>query len=165
MAARRSYEESCRVRGRDPVPRLGRRPSFDAAEGEDWFHSQTTGEDLRDLTMPHLALGRALVEDTRFDNTDLSQSLLNWSDFIRVSFAGADLHDSDLRNSTFEGCDFTGAALDGCDLRCSQFAGCGFDGASLRGATLTEAQRKSLPLSAEQRQATITDTEDDAPGG
>jgi len=153
------------VRGCDPLPRLGRRPAFDVAEGENWFHSRTSHKDLRDLTMPHLALGRALVKNTRFDNSDLSQSLLNWSDFINVAFTGADLHDSDLRNSTFEGCDFAGAVLDGCDLRCSQFPGCGFEGASLKGAVLTEDQLEDLPLSPEQRRAAVTDTEDDAPGG
>jgi uncharacterized protein YjbI with pentapeptide repeats len=123
------------------------------------------GEDLSHLTMPHLAFGRALVEDTNFENTDLSQSLLNWTDFIRVCFARADLHDSDLRSSIFEGCDFTGAVLDGCDLRSSDFQSCRFDGASMRGATITERQRKTLPLSDEQRRAVATDTDDAAPGG
>jgi uncharacterized protein YjbI with pentapeptide repeats len=112
MATRRDYQESCKVRDREPTPLLGRRPSFDEDEGENWFRSRTAGEDLSDLTMPHLALGRALVEDTNFENTDLSQSLLNWTDFIRVSSARADLRDSDLRSSIFEGCDFTSAVLD-----------------------------------------------------
>src|SRR5712664_4100885 len=80
-------------------------PGSSLGEGENWFRSRTVGEDLRNLTMPHLALGRALVEDTSFENTDLSQSLLNWSDFVRVSFAAADLHDSDLRCSNFDRCD------------------------------------------------------------
>jgi uncharacterized protein YjbI with pentapeptide repeats len=149
----------------EPAPLLGRRPAFDVDEGENWFRSAIAGQQLRDLTMPHLAFGRSGVEDTSFANSDLSQSLLNWSDFVRVSFAGADLHDSDLRCSDFDSCDFSGANLAACDLRCSDFSQCRFEGASLDGAVVTEEQLGELPLSAEQRRVVRVDTEDDAPGG
>lgn len=112
-----------------------------------------------------MPFGRAEVEDTSFENSDLSQSLLSWTDFIRVSFARADIHDSDMRSSTFDGCDFSGAVLDDCDLRSSEFSACRFDGASLCGATVTEKQRKTLPLSDQQRLSLTIDSDDDAPGG
>jgi uncharacterized protein YjbI with pentapeptide repeats len=147
------------------VPRLQRRPSFEVDEGENWFRSLTKHQDLSNLTLPHLAFGRALVEDTSFANSDLSQSLMNWTDYVRVSFARADLHDSDLRSSIFDDCDLTGATLDNCDLRCSTFDRCRFDGATLGGAVLTDSQRNTLPLSPDQRAAIVIDSADPAPGG
>src|SRR5882672_5702010 len=91
---------------REAAEKSGRPARFVLGRGRELVPQPHGG---RGSAQPHDAPSRlgasAGGRHESFENTDLSQSLLNWSDFVRVSFAAADLHDSDLRCSNFDRCD------------------------------------------------------------
>lgn len=167
---RKGYSDSWPVfaNGRGELtapPLLGRRPAFGEVEGIDLFRTRVEEEDYAGLTLPHLYVCRTLIRKCSFRDSDVSQSLLVWSDFENVTFVEADLHDGDLRNSIFDGCQFDGANLEGCDVRGSTFRGCTFFGARTMGMVITQKLARTLPLLPEQLAASLVGPKQDSPGG
>jgi uncharacterized protein YjbI with pentapeptide repeats len=146
-----------------------RRPGFgdDEPLGVSFFRTRLNDAQLMNLTLPRTFFGRSGINNSSFENTDLSESTLCWNDFIDVSFRNADLHYSDLRASIFERVDFTEANLGSCDLRLSSFIACVFRGAILDNAKLTPDQVAKLTLSPEQMNRIYLqdDAGDPPPGG
>jgi uncharacterized protein YjbI with pentapeptide repeats len=143
-----------------------RRPRFDDdVLGFSVFRTKLVG-DWSSLTLPRTYFGRSLVERVNFYDTDLSESVACWNDFVEVVFSSAVLDRADLRASTFQDCSFDRASLVEADLRRSSFFGCSFLGADLRGAL---AERRAAWLSGvsdhQRASMTLTDSEGEEPPG
>jgi hypothetical protein len=116
-----------------------RKPRYDdKVLGFSFFRCVLEDADLSNTTVPRTYFGRSLLERIAFRNTDLSQSVMCWNDFIDCDLSRADLTRSDIRSATFQRCLFVGADLRWADLRGSAFEGCDFTGANLRGAKADE---------------------------
>jgi BTB/POZ domain-containing protein KCTD9 len=169
---RLNYEASCeRLRelgllGADdlaPLPKRRPHPDDDAPLGVNFFRVVIDEPlDLSRLSLPRTFFGRSEIRDVSFEETDLHESTLCWTDFMDVSFKGALLFNADLRASNFERVSFEGADLRGADLRQSSFESCLFDAALMEGAVLTSAQLIALTLSSGQR-AEIIHAQDEGP--
>ena len=110
-------------------------------------------DDLSNLTLPRTFFGRSEVRGASFRNTDLSESILCWCDFVRTDFAWSCLRGCDMRAASFEAVRFSGCDLRDADLRRSRFRKCDFSHAILSGARLTRLQGIGLRLSRSQRQS------------
>jgi uncharacterized protein YjbI with pentapeptide repeats len=156
--ARLTYAASCvrlqelgNLEPGDCPPLPSRIPRYDdEVLGVSFFRTSVRGQQLNDLTLARSYFGRSEISRSAFRNTDLSESVLCWTDFQNVDFSGADLHAADLRASVFVRCDFSRADLSNADLRHSTFDHCTFTGAVVTGAKLTRAQLNGLKLSREQ---------------
>jgi BTB/POZ domain-containing protein KCTD9 len=120
--------------GRPFIP--AKMPSMEDEEiGFSVFRSRYEDTDLSKLSLPRTFFGRSLLERVSFTNSDLSHSVLCWTDFVDCDFSAADLSRCDLRASNFERCKFRGTNLSGSDLCGSSFDGCDFTGADLSDAS------------------------------
>ena len=90
------------------------------------------------------------VRGVSFGRTDLSESTMNWNDFIEVDFTGASLARADLR-CMFSRVRFVEADLRGADLRWTTFQNCDFAGAEMAGARLSRGLGWFFRLSRAQR--------------
>lgn len=132
----------------DAPPRLD-------AQGLTFFRARKGG-DWSSLTLPRTFFGRSHLERASFYDSDLTESVLAWSDFVEVTFAACVLVRADLRASVFQECSFKGADLRGADLRLADLASSDFTDARLDGAVvergawwlsrLTETQRAVLTV-------------------
>jgi BTB/POZ domain-containing protein KCTD9 len=130
-----------------PLVPTGMPAHDDAAPlGIAFFRTRVTAGDYSGLSLPRTYIGRSLLEQTSFANTDLSESRMCWNDFAACDFTDADLSGCDMRASRFDRCTFTRAVLRAADLRRSRFRRCSFDDAELAGA-LTD-DRHIGPLAA-----------------
>lgn len=143
-----------------------RRPRFDdEVLGFSVFRTKLVG-DWSSLTLPRTSFGRSLVERVNFYDTDLSESVACWNDFVEVVFSSAVLDRADLRASTFQDCSFDRASLVEADLRRSSFFGCSFVGANLSGALVERGAAWLAAVSDQQRASmTLTDSAGDEPPG
>lgn len=130
-----------------------------------FFRTRLASEDLSDLTLPRTFFGRSEIAEVLFRNTDLSESVLCWNDFIEVDFSRACLSRCDLRAAVFNDCTFDGADLREADLRRSDFVDCSFKGAMPQGARFTAEQMEMLELSDSQEASLTISDEGDEPGG
>lgn len=158
-------EEMPRTAGGAPLVPSSKPRVDDEVLGFSVFRTRLDGE-WSSLTLPRTFFGRSLVEHATFHDSDLSESVLCWNDFVQVDFSKAVLAGADLRASSFEGCSFDDASLRGADLRGSSFFGCTFARADLQGV-LVERGASWLPsLSADQRALlTLTSSAGDEPPG
>jgi len=109
-----------------------RPPRYDDDElGFSFFRTGADDDDYSNLMLPRTYFARSELKGVSFCNTDLSQSVMCWNDFIQCDFSGADLSGCDMRSSTFVACKFRGAILTGADLRRGSFEECTFRGADL----------------------------------
>jgi uncharacterized protein YjbI with pentapeptide repeats len=121
--------------------------------------------DYSALSIPRTFFGKSLIEQASFENSDLSESVLCWNDFIDVNFSSASLQNADLRRSVFERCLFANADLRGADLRGSDFTDCGFAGAQFEGAVAERGADWLKALEPSQRaQLTEANSDGDDPG-
>lgn len=140
---------------------LDRPPSaLDEVGGLTFFRTRCEG-DYSALTLPRTFFGRSLIEKASFANTDLSESVLCWNDFVDVNFEGASLSGADLRAAVFTRCRFAGADLRKADLRGARLVKCVVDGALVDGAVV-EIEAQWLELLTEQQLAGMK--VDDEPG-
>jgi uncharacterized protein YjbI with pentapeptide repeats len=154
-----SYIESCRFLQNQGLLDAGdipsmptRAPRFDDEQlGVSFFRMRLADVELDGLTLPRTFFGRSEIRGGSFRRTDLSESTVNWNDFIDVDFGGADLSRADLRASVFERVSFRGAILRGADLRRAAFRKCDFADADLTGTKITRASAWLLRLSRDQR--------------
>lgn len=114
------------------------------------FEWPTEVHHFENLTLPRTYFGRSEISRISFKNTDLSESVLCWNDFIEVDFTHADLVECDLRSSLYTRTLFVCANLRNADLRRSTFEECDFTGADLREVKLMRSQAKVLSLAEEQ---------------
>jgi uncharacterized protein YjbI with pentapeptide repeats len=157
MSQRLGYEDSCRkLQGDylemdeippmpDHLPRLD-----DESPGLSFFRTRLE-DDLGNLTLPRTFFGRSEIVKSSFRNTDLTESSLCWNNFIDVDFSDAILAGSDLRAAIFHRVKFVRTDLRRADLRRATFEECSFEGALLEGAVMTLGQKRTLPLSKEQK--------------
>ena len=156
---RKSYAESCAVLKSggllegDAVPELPTRaPRYDDEEiAVSFFRTSVADAVLENLTLPRTFFGRSEVRGVSFRGTDLSESTMNWNDFIEVDFTGTNLTRADLRSSAFDRVRFVDADLKGADLRHATFQNCDFAGADMTGARPSRGELWTFRLSAEQR--------------
>lgn len=157
--ARLSYEDSWRVLQEQQViapgaiPPLPRNPPRhdDAVPGVRFFRTMLAEAKLEQLTLPRTFFGRSELRAVSFRDTDLSESVANWNDFIHVDFRRADLSRADLRACLFERVRFGGARLAGVDFRYCGFKHCDFTEADVTEARFTVKAGTALRLSDEQR--------------
>src|SRR6478736_3220076 len=157
--ARLSYEDSWRELQRQQlvdagaIPPLPLRPPRhdDQALGVSFFRTMLADAKLERLTLPRTFFGRAELRAVSFCDTDLSESVANWNDFIAVDFSRADLSRSDLRACLFERVRFVGASLVGVDFRYCGFKECDFTDADVTEARFTVKAGTALRFSDEQR--------------
>jgi uncharacterized protein YjbI with pentapeptide repeats len=150
--------------GRPFIP--DRKPAADDDElGFSFFRTKCEG-DYSSLSIPRTYFGKSLVEQTSFENSDLTESVLCWNDFVDVNFSLASLQRADLRRSLFERCLFTNCDLRAADLRGSSFTDCNFSGAHLEAAVAERGASWLGSLEEAQRaQLTITNSDGDEPMG
>jgi uncharacterized protein YjbI with pentapeptide repeats len=157
--ARLSYEDSWRelqrqqLVGAGAIPPLPHNPLRHDYEvrGVSFFRTMLTDAKLEHLTLPRTFFGRSELRAVSFHDTDLSESVANWNDFIAVDFSRADLSRSDLRACLFERVHFVGAVLVGVDFRYCGFKHCDFTDADVTDARFTVKAGAALRLSDEQR--------------
>lgn len=139
--------------GRGVKPDRGDTPS----RGRDDFKGAAVRDKaFEEVDFENLCLPRTLFVACRFAgvslrNSDLRLSCLADCDWLDCDFSDADLVCCDLRGAELFGCRFAGTRLVGADLREATLTGCDFTGADLTGARLDRALKKSLPLTAAQR--------------
>jgi len=175
MPERLTYEESCRFLQSERLLREGGIPPIpthsprydDEVLGVDFLRWGIRDSKLESLTLPRTYIGRSEFAQCSFDDTDLSESVANWNDFIDVSFVAANLTGFDTRACNHQRSDFTRAILRNADLRLCNFEDCRFDEADMTGAKLTREAAASLPLSEGQRNSIDWQAEDgpDPDGG
>jgi len=138
-------------------------PRFEVDDaGLDFTRLHVEGHDLGNLTLPRTFFSRCRFQAMSFRNTDLSESVLCWNDFIEVDFSSASLARADLRLALFELTSFRDADLRGADLRAAGLELCHFDGADMDGAIVSRRQLSDLLLTRRQRRL-IDVREDDGP--
>jgi uncharacterized protein YjbI with pentapeptide repeats len=166
--ARLSYEDSWRELERQQlvdagdIPPLPQRPPRHSDEvlGVCFFRIMLMDAKLERLTLPRTFFGRSELRVVSFRDTDLSESVANWNDFIEVDFSRADLSRSDLRACLFERGRFVGAVLVGTDFRYCGFKHCDFTDADVTDARFTVKAGAALQLSDEQRSVIDWQAED-----
>lgn len=143
-----------------------RRPATEDEElGFEFFRTKCEG-DYSSLSIPRTFFGKSLIEQASFENSDLSESVLCWNDFIDVNFSSASLQNADVRRSVFERCLFANADLRGADLRGSDFTDCSFAGAQFEGAVAERGADWLKALEPSQRaQLTEANSDGDDPSG
>jgi uncharacterized protein YjbI with pentapeptide repeats len=157
--ARLSYEDSWGVLQELQVVAPGAAPSQlrnpprhdDEVLGVSFFRTMLAEAKLEHLTLPRTFFGRSELRAVSFRDTDLSESVANWNDFIAVDFSRADLSRSDLRACLFEQVCFVGAVLVGVDFRYCGPKHCDFTDADVTDARFTVKAGAALRLSDEQR--------------
>lgn len=157
--ARLSYEDSWRVLqelqvvASGAIPPLPRNPPHhdDEVLGVRFFRTMLADAKLERLTLPRTFFGRSELRAISFCDTDLSESVASWNDFIEVDFSRADLSRSDLRACLFERVRFVGAVLVGVDFRYCGFKRCDFADADVTDARFTVKAGAALSLSDGQR--------------
>ena len=157
--ARLSYEDSWRelqrqqLVGPGDVPPLPRNPPRhdDEMPGVSFFRTMLAEARLERLTLPRTFFGRSELRAVSFCDSDLSESVANWNDFIEVDFSRVDLSQSDLRACLFERVRFIGAVLVGVDFRYCGFRHCDFTDADVTDARFTVKAGAALRLSDKQR--------------
>jgi uncharacterized protein YjbI with pentapeptide repeats len=170
IMSRLSYEDSCRllqsqqIIGPGDIPPLPQKPPRhdDEVLGVSFFRTMLADSKIEHLTLPRSFFGRSEIRTTSFSDTDLSESTVNWNDFIDVDFSTADISRSDFRACVFERTRFSGAKLLGVDFRHCSFTGCDFTNADLTGAKFTKKAGSSLQLSSEQQRVIDWQTGDGA---
>lgn len=174
MTARLSYDDSCRVLqsqqliDEGDISPLPQRPPRhdDELLTVSFFRTELVDVKLEHLTLPRTFFGRSEIRTTSFRDTDLSESTVNWNDFVDVDFGSADLSRCDFRSCRFQNVRFIGARLADADFRHCSFIGCDFSGADLTGAKFTKKAAASLHLSSEQQRVVDWQAEDgDEPEG
>ncbi len=169
-----TYEESCRELQKQhwlaagTLPALLQRPPRcgDESTGVRFVQTMLADAKLERLTLPWTFFGRSEIRSASFADSDLSGSVANWNDFIKVDFSRADLSGADLRANLFEQVRFVGASLAGADLRYGGFKRCDFAGADLTDAKLTRKAGTALGLSPDQqRMIDWQDEEGEEPAG
>jgi hypothetical protein len=159
LMARLSYEDSCRklqdqkIIAPGDISPLPERPPRDDDElpRVSFFRSMLTNARLEHLSLPRTFFGRSEIRATSFRDTDLSESVANWNDFINVDFSAAELSHCDLRACVFERVKFVSASLVGVDFRFCGFKKCDFSNADVTYAKFTHKTGAALRLSAEQQ--------------
>jgi uncharacterized protein YjbI with pentapeptide repeats len=160
MPQRLSYEGSCRELQRQKIldegeipPLPQQQPRYDDEEplGVHFFRTQMSDAALEHLSLPRTFFSRSEIRDVSFKNTDLSESTVNWNDFIIVDLTSADLSRCDLRGCAFQDVRFIMASLRHADLCHSGFENCDFTGADVTGAKLTKEAAEALQFSSEQQ--------------
>lgn len=170
-----NYEQSCRrlqelgwLDAGDVPPMPARPPRHDDEELEvaiRFFRTRVSG-DFSNMTLPRTFFGRSEIAAASFRNTDLSESILCWNDFIGVDFTDASLRGSDLRASIFNGVHFSRSDVRDADLRRSRFHECDFTDADFRGAKLTRPLGAALRLSPRQLESVAwQDSDGEEPSG
>ncbi|MGC3961351.1 MAG: pentapeptide repeat-containing protein [Verrucomicrobiota bacterium] len=165
---RLSYEDSWRELQRQqlvgpgavPLQPLNPPRHDDETPGVSFFREMVADVKLERLTMPRTFFGRSEIRATSFRDSDLSESVANWNDFINVDFSRADLSRSDLRACLFERVRFVGASLVGVDFRYCAFRHCDFTAADVTEARFTVKAGAALRLSDEQRSVIDWQAED-----
>lgn len=148
MSERKSYADSLRVLEAEYSSCVSE------ADGVEFFRTFVgDGDDLGGLTLPRTFFGRSEIHDCSFANTDLSDSEMNWNDFISVDFTDAILSNCDMRASVYQQVKFVRADLKGADLRHSSFEDCDFSEAELACVRVTQDQVAAMGLSREQMDA------------
>jgi uncharacterized protein YjbI with pentapeptide repeats len=177
MTNRLSYQDSFRslqkqdwLKPGNPPPIPAKPPAYDDENlGIEFFRTWldgAKGADFRNLTLPRTYFGRSQINNISFENSDLTESVANWNDFIDVDFSRSDLTRLDLRGCQLLRTNFTECKLTGADLRCCSFVDCNFKAANLTGTKLTRACGDLIALSQEQQAVVDWQEEDgDEPDG
>jgi uncharacterized protein YjbI with pentapeptide repeats len=160
VTQRLSYNDSCRALQNQQIIEAGDIPPLppksprhdDDALGINFFRTLLADAKMEHLTLPRTFFGRSEIRGTSFKDTDLSESTINWNDFIDVDFSSADLSRCDFRGCQLQDVSFCGTRLTNADFRHCSFESCDFKDADFAGTKLTRKAAVSLRLSPEQKQ-------------
>jgi uncharacterized protein YjbI with pentapeptide repeats len=156
----------------NPRPDVLTPPRHDDEEpGPSIFRYIAEQEDLSDLTLPGLYIGRSSLIGISFARSNLRLSTFNWSDFTICDFSSCSLEGADLRGCVFRSCSFRDADMRGSDLRRTALRECDFTGAQMYGARLSRVGwlrrvfGRGARLSGEQRKEVVWCDKGPAPRG